>query len=47
MWAGHYLQLWEGILHPGWAGPWWWAPGNQQEECAESDCGPGLAARGQ
>lgn len=35
VWAGYYLQLWEGLLYPGWVPAGWRGPGDIQEECAK------------
>lgn len=44
VWAGHHIQLWEGLLHARWTSDWRRDSRNQQEKCFESNRGPGSFA---
>lgn len=35
MWTGHYLQLWEGLLHSGWVYIGWRSTRDVEEERSE------------
>lgn len=46
LWAGHHIQLWEGLFHAWWASAGWWGTGEQQKECSQGNCCPGSSTRG-
>lgn len=46
LWAGHYFQLWEGLLHSGWIPAGWGSSGDVQKERIEGHWAGWLTAGG-
>lgn len=46
LWAGHYFQLWEGLLHPRWVPAGWGSSGDVQKERIEGHWAGWLATGG-